>query len=159
MSDKQTLPYGSWPSPLSIELAVGSSRGLSEPLPDGEDIYLLESRPEEKGRVVLLRRTPDGELADMAPGLNVRSRVHEYGGGAYTVTESGPDGYGVTGIVYDADLDVISISNLALPTAIDIADQNLQAGDVITVSLHVQGPQGTGSCNSAVNINESAELS
>ncbi len=85
MSDTQTLPYGSWPSPISIDLAVGSSRGLSEPRQDGDDIYLLESRPEEQGRVVLLlRRTPDGELTDMAPGLNVRTRVHEYGGGAYT---------------------------------------------------------------------------
>ncbi len=87
MSEPQTLPYGSWPSPINIDLAVGSSRGLSEPRQDGDDIYVLESRPEEKGRVVLLRRTPDGELADMAPGLNVRTRVHEYGGGAYTVTD------------------------------------------------------------------------
>lgn len=87
MSDTPTLPYGSWPSPISTDLAVGSSRGLSEPRPDGDDIYLLESRPDEQGRVVLLRRTPDGELTDMAPGLNVRTRVHEYGGGAYTVTD------------------------------------------------------------------------
>ena len=87
MTDTKTLPYGSWPSPISIDLAVGSSRGLSEPRPDGDDIYVLESRPEEQGRVVLLRRTPDGELTDIAPGLNVRTRVHEYGGGAYTVAD------------------------------------------------------------------------
>jgi len=37
--------------------------------------------------VVLLRRTPDGALADVAPGLNVRSRVHEYGGGAWSVRD------------------------------------------------------------------------
>ena len=87
MTATQTLPYGSWPSPISIDLAVGSSRGLSEPRPDGDDIYVLESRPEEKGRVVLLRRTPDGKLTDVAPGLNVRTRVHEYGGGAYAVSD------------------------------------------------------------------------
>ena len=87
MSEIQTLPYGSWPSPISIDLAVGSSRGLSEPRQDGDDVYVRESRPEEKGRVVLLRRTPDGELVDTAPGLNVRTRVHEYGGGAYAVTD------------------------------------------------------------------------
>ena len=85
MNERQTLPYGSWPSPISVDLAVGSARGLSEPVPDGDDVYLLESRPEEAGRVVLLRRTPDGAVTDMAPGLNVRTRVHEYGGGAYTV--------------------------------------------------------------------------
>ncbi len=86
MNERPTLPYGSWPSPISPEMAVGSARGLSEPIPDGDDIYLLESRPEEAGRVVLLRRTPDGVATDMAPGLNVRTRVHEYGGGAYTVS-------------------------------------------------------------------------
>jgi dipeptidyl aminopeptidase/acylaminoacyl peptidase len=68
-------------------MAVGSSRGISEPRPDGADIYLLESRPEEAGRVVLLRGTPDGAFTDMAPGLNVRTRVHEYGGGAYVVRD------------------------------------------------------------------------
>jgi dipeptidyl aminopeptidase/acylaminoacyl peptidase len=87
MTDTQTLSYGSWPSPISMELAVGASRGLSEPRPDGDDIYFLESRPDEAGRVVLLRCTPDGALADVAPGLNVRSRVHEYGGGAWNVRD------------------------------------------------------------------------
>lgn len=87
MTDRPTLPYGSWPSPISIELAVGDSRSLSEPRPDGGDIYFLESRPEESGREVLLRRTADGALADMAPGFNVRTRVHEYGGAAWTVRD------------------------------------------------------------------------
>jgi len=87
MTDTQTLPYGSWPSPISMELAVGASRGLSEPRLDGDDIYFLESRPDEAGRVVLLRRTPDGALADVAPGLNARTRVHEYGGGAWNVRD------------------------------------------------------------------------
>jgi hypothetical protein len=77
MNETTSLPYGSWPSPISIELAVGSSRGLSEPRQDGDDIYVLQSRPDEQGRVVLLRRTPDGQLTDRAPGLNVRTRVHE----------------------------------------------------------------------------------
>ncbi len=85
MNSPQTLPYGSWPSPISVDMAVGSARGLSEPRPDGDDIYLLESRPDEAGRVALLRRAPDGSVTDMAPGLNVRTRVHEYGGGAYAV--------------------------------------------------------------------------
>jgi dipeptidyl aminopeptidase/acylaminoacyl peptidase len=87
MTGTQTLPYGSWPSPISVDMAVGSARGLSEALQDGDDIYFRESRPDEAGRLVLLRRTPDGTLSDMAPGLNVRTRVHEYGGGAYTVRD------------------------------------------------------------------------
>ena len=87
MNSPQTLPYGSWPSPISVGMAVGSARGLSEPRPDGEDIYLLESRPDEAGRVALLRLAHDGSVTDMAPELNVRTRVHEYGGGSYTVRE------------------------------------------------------------------------
>ena len=87
MTDQPTLAYGSWPSPISIDLAVGSERGLSEPVPDGDDLYVLESRPDEAGRVALLRRTPDGAYTDVAPGHNVRTRVHEYGGGAYSVSD------------------------------------------------------------------------
>jgi len=87
MNDRPTLPYGSWPSAISIDLAVGASRGLSEPRPDGDALYVLESRPDEAGRVALLRRDADGSVSDVAPGLNVRTRVHEYGGGAYAVRD------------------------------------------------------------------------
>ena len=37
---------------------------------------------------MLVKRTPDGSLRDLTPaGFNVRTRVHEYGGGAYTVSD------------------------------------------------------------------------
>jgi dipeptidyl aminopeptidase/acylaminoacyl peptidase len=70
-----------------VALAVGASRGLAEVRPDGGDLYVLESRPEEAGRVALLRLTGDGVVTDVAPDLSVRSRVHEYGGGAYAVRD------------------------------------------------------------------------
>lgn len=48
--------------------------------------YWTESRPSEKGRQVIVRRTPSGTVADVTPGVesgfNIRTRVHEYGGGA-----------------------------------------------------------------------------
>lgn len=79
-------PFGSWPSPLAIELLVEGSLRLSEPSLDGQDVYWLEGRPADQGRQVLVRRSPDGSLADVSPeGVNVRDRVHEYGGGAYVV--------------------------------------------------------------------------
>jgi dipeptidyl aminopeptidase/acylaminoacyl peptidase len=54
---------------------------------DGDDIYWIESRPGEGGRSVLVRRSPDGAITDVVPaGFNVRTRVHEYGGGAYVVS-------------------------------------------------------------------------
>ena len=58
--------------------------GLSGVLADGDDLYWCELRPSEAGRVVLVRRSPDGGIADLTPpGFNVRTRVHEYGGGAF----------------------------------------------------------------------------
>ena len=85
---KKTLPYGAWPSPITVEMAVGASRGLSEPRQDGDDLYFLESRPDEAGRVVLMRLAADGECSDVVPtDLNVRTRVHEYGGGPYAVRD------------------------------------------------------------------------
>ena len=54
---------------------------------DGDDLYWLEGRPDEAGRSVLVRRLPDGTTHDVTPApFNVRTRVHEYGGGAYVVT-------------------------------------------------------------------------
>src|SRR5215211_1864561 len=53
-------------------------------------VWWAEGRPEEGGRVVLMRRLPEGEQETMTPaGFNVRTRVHEYGGGAWHL--AGPD--------------------------------------------------------------------
>lgn len=76
--------YGFWKSPLTSDLAAAESVRLGEPALDGGDIYWLEGRPAEKGRSVLARMAPDGSCADVSPPpFNVRTRVHEYGGGAY----------------------------------------------------------------------------
>ncbi|MBC7879872.1 MAG: S9 family peptidase [Anaerolineae bacterium] len=77
----QTAVYGSWQSPITADLIVGGVVGLGTPVVDGEDIYWLESRPTEGGRSVLVRNGEDAIPA----GFNVRTRVHEYGGGAYCV--------------------------------------------------------------------------
>jgi dienelactone hydrolase len=77
---------GSWPSPISAEMVAAQGVRLGAPSVDGNDVYWLEGRPSEAGRTVLVRRTPDGCIADVVPaGFNVRTRVHEYGGGAYVV--------------------------------------------------------------------------
>jgi hypothetical protein len=76
-----TAPYGSWKSPISSDLIVAQSIGLSEVRIDGGDVYWVESRPQEKGRGTIMR---NGVELTPAP-FNVRTRVHEYGGGALTV--------------------------------------------------------------------------
>jgi dipeptidyl aminopeptidase/acylaminoacyl peptidase len=82
----EPLPYGSWPSPIRTDDLVGDVVRLSDPWIDGDDVYWIESRPAEGGRSVLVRHGPDGATIDVTPPpFNVRSTVHEYGGGAYTV--------------------------------------------------------------------------
>ena len=88
MSEKMIAPYGSWKSPITSDLIVSGAVGLGELALDGEDIYWIESRPSEGGRSVIVRRTKDGNPADVTPPpFNARTRVHEYGGGAYIVSD------------------------------------------------------------------------
>jgi dipeptidyl aminopeptidase/acylaminoacyl peptidase len=88
MTDRPTLPFGSWPSPISVDRVVAGGRGLAEPMLDGAELYVLESRPDEAGRVTLLRLAADGSVTELTPApANVRTRVHEYGGGAWTVDD------------------------------------------------------------------------
>ncbi|AFY77265.1 dipeptidyl aminopeptidase/acylaminoacyl peptidase [Pleurocapsa sp. PCC 7327] len=88
MTSPQTAPYGSWKSPITSDLIVAGTIGLGGVAFDGEDIYWLEGRPTEGGRNVLVRRTPDGTVTDITPRpFNVRTRVHEYGGGSYLIVD------------------------------------------------------------------------
>jgi dipeptidyl aminopeptidase/acylaminoacyl peptidase len=77
-------PYGSWKSPITSDLIVSGSVGLSQPTFDGNQIHWIEMRPKEGGRNVIVRRSPDGTQTDLTPQpFNARTRVHEYGGGDY----------------------------------------------------------------------------
>ena len=80
---KTTSPYGSWPSPVKPEDLIAGIPPFA-PDPDGEGLYWLELRPDEQGRSTLLYARRGQEPRSLTPReLNVRSRVHEYGGGAY----------------------------------------------------------------------------
>jgi dipeptidyl aminopeptidase/acylaminoacyl peptidase len=86
MTQPSTAPYGSWKSPITSELIVAGAIGLGAIRLDGKAIYWTESRPTEAGRNVIVKRTADGQIEDVTPApFNVRTRVHEYGGGAYLV--------------------------------------------------------------------------
>ncbi len=87
MTDPIIAPYGSWKSPITSDLIVAQSIGLSEVRLDGGAVYWLEGRPQEQGRSVVVRAAGEG-TADLTPKpLNARTRVHEYGGGAWTVAD------------------------------------------------------------------------
>src|SRR6202140_5120235 len=81
---RQTSPYGSWRSPVTADAIVAGVIGLGQIQLDGDDIYWIEQRPAEAGRNVVVRRRASGANEDITPpDYNARTRVHEYGGGAY----------------------------------------------------------------------------
>lgn len=85
-----TLPYGSWPSPLSPERVAQSSPRIDGARIVGDEIWWGESVPSEGGRVAVRRRRADGALETVLPApANARSSVHEYGGGAWTASDDG----------------------------------------------------------------------
>ncbi len=86
MSSSRIAPYGSWRSPITADIVASGGVSLGGATLDGADLYWTEGRPLEGGRVVLVRRGPDGLVSDVTPAtFNVRSRVHEYGGGAFAI--------------------------------------------------------------------------
>jgi len=85
-----TMPYGSWPSPLSAsDLAVAGTKIDGGRFGAG-GIWWSESVPQERGRMRVMRQDADGTVHEvLRTPWSARSRVHEYGGGAWTVTEDG----------------------------------------------------------------------
>jgi len=80
--------FGAWPSPLTSEAVTRDAVGLQGVQfgARGQGAYWLEARPWEGGRSVIVRGDTGEDLTP--PGMNVRTRVHEYGGGAWAVLPS-----------------------------------------------------------------------
>ncbi len=80
-------PYGFWKSPITSDLIAGGTVGLTDIRVDGDNIYWLEARPAEGGRCVVAGWDGTGAVPDApkAP-FDVQTRVHNYGGAAYTVS-------------------------------------------------------------------------
>ncbi|MFM8894991.1 MAG: S9 family peptidase, partial [Actinomycetales bacterium] len=77
-------PYGSWRSPITAELLVAGAASIGEVVVGTDDVWWSEARPEEGGRVQLVRHRPGGRTVDVLPAdFSARTRVHEYGGGAW----------------------------------------------------------------------------
>ena len=80
------LPYGSWPSPISKDLILEGAASLVDTWQSGDIVWWSELRPEESGRIQIVRRDPEGTTRDLlAEGHSARNRVHEYGGAAWWV--------------------------------------------------------------------------
>jgi dipeptidyl aminopeptidase/acylaminoacyl peptidase len=106
-------PYGTWTSPISAYTVAEQGLRLGFPAVEGDDTYWLEGRPHEDGRNALVKRSANGTVADVTPrDHNVRTRVHEYGGGAYVVSN---------GVVYYSnfqDQRIYRIAGSAAPESI-----------------------------------------
>jgi len=88
---KKIRPCGSWESPIgSADLVRGALRLSAPRLVDGR-LFWLEGRPSEGGRQVVMTGTLSDaggleHMREASPaGINVRTRVHEYGGGEFAV--------------------------------------------------------------------------
>lgn len=84
----ERAPFGSWRSPITAASIVQGAASITEVVVDGgsadSPVWFAEHRPSEGGRTAVLRRDADGSVREVTPpDANVRSRVHEYGGGAW----------------------------------------------------------------------------
>ena len=85
---KQAAPCGTWTSPITAAVVAAGATPLSQVLLDGGDVFWLAGRASEGGRNTLLR-CRGGQVEELTPApFNVRTRVHEYGGGATLVADS-----------------------------------------------------------------------
>jgi dipeptidyl aminopeptidase/acylaminoacyl peptidase len=84
-------PYGSWTSPITSDLVVAEAIRLEQVALDGDAIYWTESQPQKQGRCFVYRAASGRETEVVTPddanAYNVRSRVHEYGGGSFAVQD------------------------------------------------------------------------
>ena len=90
------LPYGEWPSPLSAADVAAETLRLGHVAAEDGTVYWLERRPDEGGRGVIVRTGDDGQAEVTPETTDVRTLVHEYGGGDFTVHQ---------GTVYYANFD------------------------------------------------------
>ncbi|HRD75491.1 MAG TPA: prolyl oligopeptidase family serine peptidase [Hyphomicrobiaceae bacterium] len=99
------LPYGTWPSPIGPEAVARASRRLGHVVADGACIYWTESRPEERGRQVIMRAPAMGGVAEaiLPPPFSANARVHEYGGGEFIAVD------GTVYFVNDGNQDVYCV--------------------------------------------------
>ena len=81
-NSKHSALCGAWPSPISAAIVAAGAAPLLQVALDGADAYWLAERASEGGRTTLLRRR-GADVVELTPApFNVRTRVHEYGGGA-----------------------------------------------------------------------------
>jgi dipeptidyl aminopeptidase/acylaminoacyl peptidase len=87
---RTSAPYGTWTSPITADLLVEGTVGLSSVQSDGERLTWNELRPSEGARQVIVGARPSQQAEDLlAAPLSARTAVHEYGGRCYALHGAG----------------------------------------------------------------------
>ncbi len=88
MKEPLVAPFGTWKSPITLEMVSHGTINLLRITLDGPDTYWAEVRPAEDGRTVIVKHTPGAGVQDITPpGYSVGSMVNEYGTRSYTVAD------------------------------------------------------------------------
>ncbi len=83
---QNNVPYHKWVSNITPEQVFEETISLYNVKVVNDDIYWSELRPAENGRITIVSRDKKGRIFDILPDdVNVRSRVHEYGGMCWEV--------------------------------------------------------------------------
>lgn len=152
-----TSPYGSWTSKITADYLIDKKNPFDSLKTDDNKLYWSESRPAEQGRCVILQRSLDSDSTEVLPdSFSVKSRVHEYGGGAfcvnhgqiYFVNESDQQIYcldheGTVQVLTQtpgcryADLEINSIGSWLLAVCEDHNTENQEpANYLVMINLH-----------------------
>ena len=87
-TSKAIASFGSWHSELSSDVIVSTTIGFGTIAVDADTPYWIETRPTENGRHVIVRRKPDRTIEEAIPReFYARTKVHEYGGAAFTARD------------------------------------------------------------------------
>ena len=131
-----TAPYGSWTSPITAADLAADSHPVSGGSFAGDELWWLEQRPTEGGRLAVRRRGASGEPEDVLPApWNARSRVHEYGGGAWTVVQ-GSDRPELVFVEF-TDQRMYRLTPGGEPTSLTPADGGMRFGELSVVGDEV----------------------
>lgn len=83
-----TAPFGSWKSPITANAIVEQGLTIDQIVLEKQNVYWIEARPLEGGRNAIVRSDANRNAVDViAAPLSARTRVHEYGGGAFTIAD------------------------------------------------------------------------
>lgn len=90
---KKISDYGTWKSLITPSFVTEGVKKFNDIVIDNDNLYWHETRPYEAGRGVIVCCDENNNIKDITPSLsknkpkfNVRTKVQEYGGSAFTVS-------------------------------------------------------------------------